>query len=212
MTSEQSQQTPDRNDTQQGSTSGKFIIIFVVIAILGFVLYQLTCSRPEQAADTAPQQAREEPAPSARQESAPAAAEEPAVENESASGETDSPRPGEEAIERVNAFLADWKTAWQKSAGPKGDMAAYFAHYDEAFTPTGQSRAAWEKSKTIRNQGKSWIEVWLTDTKITETEPGLFKVTFKQEYSSSNYSDKSTKVLTLRDTDSGLKIIREESQ
>ncbi len=126
------------------------------------------------------------------------------------------PPPHSQAIsdkttKSIHTFLKNWKIGWQKSSGEKGNLKKYFSFYSTDFTPPKLNRAAWQKSKTIRNRGKSWIEVWLTNIIISKQTDDNFVVKFNQEYSSSNYSDKSVKKLVLHKTDQSWSITSEET-
>lgn len=204
-------------DNSTNSLFTKFLGILVVIVILAVVVYKLTTSEEEQSTTTEQvnneQQQAEAPPDNvteAPEVSTPAEANDVVVDDNTATA------PGgtnvinsEQDKKEIRQFLEEWKTAWQKSAGTNGNSANYFAFYADEFTSGSLNKTQWQKSKKIRNQGKNWIEVWMNDLRISAKADGTYVVTFRQEYSSSNYSDKGIKELIVKKGDSGWKIITE---
>lgn len=111
----------------------------------------------------------------------------------------------------INDFLSAWKKAWQKSAGVNGNVDDFASFYSVNFTVAGLDKKGWVEKKANRNARKEWIEVLLNNVSIMASPAkDTAKVTFRQEYSSSNYSDNSLKQLTIRKETDGWKIISEE--
>ena len=106
----------------------------------------------------------------------------------------------EQIEEEVLAFIEGWKVAWQNSAGEIGDMDAYLNNYAEDFTADNIPKEKWQQKKWKNNRKKQWITVQLSDVQVEKIDDNFkqVKVSFKQEYKSSNYSDVSRKVFILK--------------
>lgn len=117
--------------------------------------------------------------------------------------------PSAEDLETsVRDFLAVWEAAWEGTAGPSGDPAPYQAAYGPDFTHAGVDRAAWLADKARKNSRKAWIRISLSDIRVTPpTEGAPVRVTFQQEYASSNYSEVSEKTLLLHSADGAWQIV-----
>ncbi|MFW8601312.1 L,D-transpeptidase Cds6 family protein [Desulfobacterota bacterium M19] len=98
----------------------------------------------------------------------------------------------------INDFLKSWLLAWKKSAG--GNLKPYFAHYAQSFRTKFLGHQAWKNAKSIRNRGKSWIDISIKNLKIHPLPDNRLRLIFDQEYSSSNFSDQSRKELILQKT------------
>lgn len=206
------------DDTKPNSTFTKLFGILVIVFILAIVVYKLAVSPADTDSDDTPkiaatmgkvdvqEEATETISDKEDSDGTDARAESSGTEDKSSDASTAA-----QDIKEINQFLVDWKSAWQKAAGPTGDPDAYFALYSDSFTAGKLSKDKWQESKKIRNQGKSWIEVWLSDIRVTNNNDGTYRVTFLQEYSSSNYSDKGNKELLVTKSDSGWQIISEKS-
>lgn len=113
-------------------------------------------------------------------------------------------------IEEISQFLEQWSKAWEAAAGPQGDMDHFGAFYAPDFTNNRQSRTSWLAEKTKKNRGKEWIRLKVSDVTIEKDKNNpLLEVRFTQEYTSSNYSDTSSKVLVLRKNGSNWEIVTE---
>jgi SPOR domain len=111
----------------------------------------------------------------------------------------------------IEAFLTIWKAAWEKSAGPEGDMTTYMSLYSEDFHSKGFDRRGWETFNADQNKQKEWIRVVLQDIEVQgPLDKHLFEARFRQEYASSDSSDVSKQTLVLRKEPSGWKIIGTE--
>nr|MBF0221199.1 nuclear transport factor 2 family protein [Desulfobulbaceae bacterium] len=212
-------QTPLDDTTPNSSfTKFKLFVILVVIFILAFVVYKLAVSPVDTEVTTAPvtteateNEAAQEDVTEAVSDQGDSDAAETTDQGAIAGSATADMVNPEQDIKEINQFLVDWKSAWQNSASSTGNPDAYFALYADNFTSGKLSTDKWKESKKIRNQGKSWIEVWLSDIRVTANTDGTYRVTFKQEYSSSNFSDKGNKELVVRKSDSGWQIMSEKS-
>lgn len=100
----------------------------------------------------------------------------------------------------VSAFIDGWLVDWQNSAGAIGNMDSYLDNYAEDFSSNGIPKEKWQQKKRKNNSRKNWIRVALSDVKVEKADKNMkkVKVSFKQDYKSSNYSDVSSKVLILR--------------
>ncbi|MES0873045.1 YybH family protein [Sinimarinibacterium thermocellulolyticum] len=99
-----------------------------------------------------------------------------------------------------------WAAAWSAQ-----DLDAYFAAYAEDFVPEGGlSRAAWQAQRRERIQAPAKISVRVVEPSFSAGDtPDRAHVRFRQEYVSDTYSDVVTKVLDMRRTAGGWKIVRE---
>ena len=103
----------------------------------------------------------------------------------------------QDITDSVGLMLETWRKDWQSR-----DMQAYLSHYDAAFKTPTQDYASWASYKTRINAKKSYIHVILSNIQIQMMDDGraeaAAKVTFTQDYKSSNYSARSRKKLYLR--------------
>jgi len=112
--------------------------------------------------------------------------------------------------EEVARFLEEWRQAWEASAGPKGDMEHYGAFYAADFTSANQDRKLWLSDKTKKNHAKQWIHLKISNVSISDSPGGgELLVSFTQDYSSSNYSEASSKSLVLRKNENNWEIVSE---
>lgn len=113
----------------------------------------------------------------------------------------------------LNELLESWKTAWQLSSGSEGNIDNYMNHYSDDFYSSGMSKKQWQQKKGRINKGKTWIEVFFADISINPGEnQDLAEVRFSQEYSSSNYTETSRKIIIVRKEDGAWKILSEEAE
>ncbi len=82
------------------------------------------------------------------------------------------------------ATVEAWRRDWESL-----DTARYLAHYSEAFRAGRMDLKSWTAHKTRVNRSKSFVKVELADIGIYRYpgEEGLFMVTFRQSYRSSNF-------------------------
>jgi outer membrane protein, adhesin transport system len=83
--------------------------------------------------------------------------------------------------------LSKWQAAW---AGKEVD--AYLGFYAKGFTPVKMKRAAWEADRRVKLNKPGAIQVNIVEPSF-ELDGGVLKVTFNQEYTSSNFRDKTRK-------------------
>lgn len=111
----------------------------------------------------------------------------------------------------LHAFLAEWVTAWEKTVGGSGDIVSYGKMYSTRFKSGKFDKDGWMRDKARKNARKEWIRLKLKEIEITRSDNGLIQVKFKQEYNSSNYSDRSEKELQIIEEAGQLKILNETS-
>ncbi len=126
--------------------------------------------------------------------------------------EAASELPEEAGIEpSVKDFLSVWRTAWENSAGVSGEMAPYLACYAPGFRHSGMDKETWAAEKADKNRRKDWIRVRISDILVnTPVDDGTWRVTFFQEYASSNYHEASLKTLLLKLSGNSWQIIAEQ--
>lgn len=128
--------------------------------------------------------------------------------------ESSATLPKDEPITRDEAerFLQDWKESMEKAAGPSGDVQHYFSLYAKNFALDTVGRSFWQVKKSKIFRKKKWVAIAVRIQKIepSTTIPGGINLFFRQEYSSSNYSDKTDKRLLLIRADGAVRIQEEE--
>lgn len=92
-----------------------------------------------------------------------------------------------------NALLREieqWRADWASR-----DTDAYLKHYAPDFAAGKTRYAAWAQQKKQVNADKTWIKVGLSNLSVFSypNQPGLAVVTFEQDYSSSNLSNRMKK-------------------
>jgi len=113
--------------------------------------------------------------------------------------------------QEIRTFLAEWKEAWERTAGPGGKIERYLSFYGEEFRSQGLDKKAWGEEKRATNQKKEWIRIDLSELRVGVVSPdNRLEVRFRQDYKSSNYSVKSGKTLLLKKVGSGWKIVSEK--
>jgi Flp pilus assembly protein TadD len=95
--------------------------------------------------------------------------------------------PSGEVQAAVLAVLSKWQAAW---AGK--DIEAYLGYYAKGFKPVKMNRVAWEADRRVKLNKPGPIQLNIVEPTF-ETEGGVLKVIFTQEYASSNFRDKSRK-------------------
>ena len=110
----------------------------------------------------------------------------------------------------IYSFVVSWTTAWENTAGEKGYIDRYMSFYSDGFSSKNFDKNGWRRDKTRKNRKKRWIRLELKSIKIIKTDSeDRIKVQFLQRYRSSNYSQKSNKILVLNREKSDWKIIAE---
>ncbi len=86
--------------------------------------------------------------------------------------------------------IEQWRRDWASL-----DTNAYLKHYSRSFNSDNTNFNAWSKQKQSVNAGKSWIKVSLSDVSLLTypQQPGMVVVNFKQDYNSSNLSNRMKK-------------------
>ncbi len=92
-----------------------------------------------------------------------------------------------EARAAILAQLSKWQAAW---VGKEID--AYLGFYSRSFKPVNMDLAAWEADRRAKLGKPGPIKVKIFEPTF-ETESGVVKVSFAQEYSSSTFRDKTRK-------------------
>ena len=105
-----------------------------------------------------------------------------------------------------------WKTAWEKAAGNKGNMEKYMSFYSEEFKSEGYNKKTWRIDKESKNKRKAWIRITISNLKISSpSKNGHIEIRFNMSYKSSNFSGTSRKVLELVKELDSLKIVSERT-
>jgi peptidyl-prolyl cis-trans isomerase SurA len=105
--------------------------------------------------------------------------------------------------------LNRWKNAWQAK-----DLQAYFAMYDHSHSPDKRfsSFKKWQAYKTRVIGKNNHIHIDLNDVKEKELEPGQrVQFSFEQHFTSDKFNDHDRKVIVMKKTDDGWKIISERT-
>ena len=124
-----------------------------------------------------------------------------------------STKPEIKSADEIKDFLQEWKTAWEKSAGKKGDTDAFMSFYSDDFISNSLDKNRWRQDKAEKNKRKEWIRIELD--KINIVGPlgnGRYEAKFTLAYQSSNYADTSDQVLILKKEASGWKVIGTQPQ
>lgn len=95
----------------------------------------------------------------------------------------------EAARAAVSQRMAAWLEAWK---GKQVD--SYLMFYASSFVPDKMKRSAWEQDRRTKLKKAGTIEVNIRAPSF-EIKDGAVKVSFDQEYSSSNYKDTTRKTL-----------------
>jgi len=101
-----------------------------------------------------------------------------------------SPQTREALRDTLTDQLDTWRADWESR-----DAGRYLQHYSRAFAAENANLAQWSAQKRRVNAGKDWIKVRLSEASVF-LYPGrddLAVVTFLQDYSSNNLSNKMRK-------------------
>ena len=100
-----------------------------------------------------------------------------------------------------------WADAWQRQ-----DVKGYIAAYAPGYSPAnGMSHDRWKRQRQSRLTKPSFIQVKLSDIKVSLRSGKQAEVRFLQRYSSDNYSDRTQKKLQLIRLEDGWRIAKERS-
>jgi tetratricopeptide (TPR) repeat protein len=103
------------------------------------------------------------------------------------------PVPAADASAEVLKAVNGWAQAWSKR-----DVDAYLGYYAKDFqTPSGESRADWEKARRTRIAGAKLITVVVSSPKVMLSAPNQATVTFRQAYQSDSFKATGGKTLVL---------------
>lgn len=139
----------------------------------------------------------EQPPASIVGQAAPAPAAEPVVEA-TAVETVAAPEPTMEVsgsvddAAAINDLLNGWVAAWSAQ-----DVSGYLGYYADTFEHGKGSRSSWENQRRKRLSSPSYISISLSDVQIDLQSESLAEVKFKQDYSSSSFTDSGNKVLVL---------------
>lgn len=91
----------------------------------------------------------------------------------------------------VSQRLIDWANAWSNK-----DVTTYLSFYDPSFKPASVPRAKWfdNRKRLVTREGP--IELRISNVQRRTLSPNLVETTFDQTYTSTNFKDKTQKVLT----------------
>lgn len=117
---------------------------------------------------------------------------------------TTAPTPLDE--DAIITTLHGWAAAWSEQATD-----VYFIFYANDYVPAGMTRQQWEQERRARLNKPQWIQIDLSEFKIKPLANGEAKVEMIQEYRASNYQDKTKKLLRMRQTPDGWRIVAEQS-
>ena len=114
--------------------------------------------------------------------------------------------------DKIYAFIGDWKAAWENTTGKKSDMDSYISFYSDDFNSKGLDKNGWKQDKKAKGKNKLWIRIELSHIRISETKKdSQVEVRFLQDYRSSNFSEKTRKLLVLDKEETGWKIVTERT-
>jgi tetratricopeptide (TPR) repeat protein len=107
----------------------------------------------------------------------------------------------------VEAAIEHWRKAWSAR-----DAQAYLGAYAPDYAPRGMTHDAWSAQRRDRLAAASSVKVSVDNLDVSFPEAGTAKAEFTQGYQADNYRDRVRKTLTLSRTESGWRIVREDSQ
>jgi ketosteroid isomerase-like protein len=94
------------------------------------------------------------------------------------------------AATAIGAALQSWATAWANK-----DVPGYYSHYTNSYQGALRSHAAWQKQRADYIKSKKTISLDISDVQVTTVSETKAQATFKQNYTSDSYSDKTSKTL-----------------
>lgn len=105
----------------------------------------------------------------------------------------------------VTFAIEQWRQAWSNQ-----NFDGYIAAYSEDFVPAdGQPVRAWRNARKRSVTSPRFIEVFISDLKLTPISDTMVRATFNQRYRSDRYQDEVIKVLLLNKTSGQWKIAQE---
>lgn len=110
----------------------------------------------------------------------------------------------------IKDTLKRWARAWGHTAGENGEIDNYLDFYSDNFSSRGFDKTGWAEDKIKKNRKKSWIEVEISNIKISDQpDKATILVRFDQNYRSSNFSTRSKKKVVLKKEGKDWKIFKE---
>ncbi len=116
---------------------------------------------------------------------------------------TSAPDP---VTDEIITTLQGWAAAWSEQAT---DL--YLVFYADDFSPDGMSRRTWEQERRLRLTKPDWIRIGLSDFRVNKLSGQEARVELIQDYRASNYQDKTRKIMRMRQTPDGWRIVSEKS-
>ena len=108
----------------------------------------------------------------------------------------------------MGQLVKDWAAAWSAK-----DANKYFSFYAPEFVPEGgASRQAWDAQRRVRIAKPKSIAVSAANLQYASLGEGKARVSFDQEYTSDLLTNRSTKVLELKNVQGAWRITREYSR
>lgn len=105
----------------------------------------------------------------------------------------------------VSAALVAWTRAWSAK-----DLPAYFAAYADDFAPEGGAALEdWQQQRKERIEKPSRIQVEARNPEFSKLDADRIRVRFVQQYESDTFTDAVEKIVEMKRTDDGWKIVRE---
>jgi hypothetical protein len=169
------------------------------------------------AANHAAEPAHEQPEPTVPQPSTTVAAARPVRPSaspaasppapETSSAPTPAAAPATNQSADVTAAVERWRTAWSAR-----DVQGYIGAYSSDYAPHGMTHDTWSAQRRERLAAASSVKVSVDNLAVSFPDAGTAKAEFTQGYQADNYRDRVHKTLTLSRTESGWRIVREDSQ
>lgn len=113
--------------------------------------------------------------------------------------------PSADTQAAVLAQLGKWQAAWAVK-----EVDTYLGFYAKSFTPAKLNRAAWQADRRAKLNKPGAIQINIVEPSF-EFEGALVKVSFAQEYTSSNFRDKTRKRMDWVQEGGEWRIQREET-
>lgn len=117
--------------------------------------------------------------------------------------------PGPNVLARRKQRIIQTVNAWAK-AWSQQNFTTYISAYAADFPP-GRSHEIWRSLRKERVMQKAWIQLQVISPNVQLLGGGRAHVSFIQTYQSPTYSDRVKKTLTLQQTNTGWRIVREAS-
>ncbi len=106
--------------------------------------------------------------------------------------------------EEFDTFLEGWKASWEKK-----DLESYMSFYHQDFRNQHMNWKAWKEYKKTLNEKYKFVKVQLTDPQVLNHKDDYIVRTV-QKYESDVYGDSGEKILFVKHTPQGYKILGEE--